>query len=466
MSWFDDNSPEVGGNGDAATFDAPASVATDPNYQAWARQNPGVSYAQSPWGNPSAPGSSAYTGGNNAVPATAAPAATSTAPPPSGSVGHNGTYNGMTREQYRDAWMSSGVNSIQGMKDWLAKNGGQLVSDNGTVITPFGETLDMGGNAKGSAAGHGALIPIWGGGGSAAAPSTTAPSNQVLSMQGGMGGYGGGGAGGGASVPAVAHTSSVTWGGPSSIGPFTATPFAAPSFEDAQNDPGYQFALKQGLQALTNSASANGGLLAGATGKALIDYGQQAAAQQYQNVYNRALTTNQANNASALSAYNANTAAQLGIGNLDLGYTNAGNEAQSIANQYALGQGQLGLGYYQAGNAYNLGLGNLALGNLEANNSYQLGLGNQQLGWANYGLNANNQDFNQQYSLAQLGLTAAGQSGLYGSSYANNASNAYTGIGNAQAGGAIGGGNAVGGALGSVGNGLIGYGLYRGMGNG
>ena len=84
---------------------------------------------------------------------------------PFGQVGHDGTFNGMTREQYRDAWMSSGVDSVQGAKDWLAKHGGKWISDNGTVLTPYGETLDMLGNAKGSAAGNGKAVTAWGGGG-------------------------------------------------------------------------------------------------------------------------------------------------------------------------------------------------------------------------------------------------------------------------------------------------------------
>lgn len=59
-------------------------------------------------------------------------------------TGHDGTAaNGMTREQYRDAWMSSGVHDLAGLKAWTAANGGNVVSDNGTVTTPFGETLDM-----------------------------------------------------------------------------------------------------------------------------------------------------------------------------------------------------------------------------------------------------------------------------------------------------------------------------------
>jgi hypothetical protein len=64
--------------------------------------------------------------------------------------------------------------------------------------------------------------------------------------------------------------------------------FSAPTAEQAALDPGYQFTLGQGLGALLNSRAAGGMLNSGATGKALINYGQAAGATQYGNVYNRA----------------------------------------------------------------------------------------------------------------------------------------------------------------------------------
>lgn len=64
--------------------------------------------------------------------------------------------------------------------------------------------------------------------------------------------------------------------------------FQAPTMEQAMADPGYQFATKQGIGALMNSAAAKGLARTGGTAKGLIDYGQQAAAQQYDKVYGRA----------------------------------------------------------------------------------------------------------------------------------------------------------------------------------
>ena len=54
-----------------------------------------------------------------------------------------------------------------------------------------------------------------------------------------------------------------------------------------QMDPGYGFRLGEGLKALERSAAARGGLMSGATGKALQRYGQDLASQEFGNAYNR-----------------------------------------------------------------------------------------------------------------------------------------------------------------------------------
>lgn len=58
-------------------------------------------------------------------------------------------------------------------------------------------------------------------------------------------------------------------------------------FTFTQDDPGYQFRLSQGRDALESSAAARGLNLSGATLKALVDYGQQAGSQEYGASYNR-----------------------------------------------------------------------------------------------------------------------------------------------------------------------------------
>lgn len=70
---------------------------------------------------------------------------------------------------------------------------------------------------------------------------------------------------------------------------FDAPDFYAPTFADAQNEPGYQFRLGAGQKALESSAAARGLLRTGGTLKDILEYGQNFGAQEYQNVYDRAL---------------------------------------------------------------------------------------------------------------------------------------------------------------------------------
>ena len=72
-------------------------------------------------------------------------------------------------------------------------------------------------------------------------------------------------------------------------GPQWNQQFVAPTAATEQNDPGYQFRLQQGEQALQQSAAARGDLLTGGTGKAIEQYGQDYASNEYGNVYNRSL---------------------------------------------------------------------------------------------------------------------------------------------------------------------------------
>jgi hypothetical protein len=59
------------------------------------------------------------------------------------------------------------------------------------------------------------------------------------------------------------------------------------TLSDFHKDPGYQFRMDQGTQALERSAAARGGLMSGGTGKALQQYGQDYATGEYSNAYNR-----------------------------------------------------------------------------------------------------------------------------------------------------------------------------------
>lgn len=127
--------------------------------------------------------------------------------------------------------------------------------------------------------------------------------------------------------------------------------------QDIYSDPSYQFRLQQGQDAIQSSAAAQGGLLSGATLKALQGYGQDMASQEYSNAYNRfnADQTNRYNRLSNLVGIGQNAAAQVG---------NAGAQtSQAIANNTMAGANALAAGQIGSANAWTDGaqqLGSLA----------------------------------------------------------------------------------------------------------
>jgi hypothetical protein len=149
--------------------------------------------------------------------------------------------------------------------------------------------------------------------------------------------------------------------------------FQAPTNVTEQNDPGYQFRLQQGMDALQNSAAARGGLLSGGTAKAIDQYAQSDASNEYNNVYNRSLgqyqqsynqfqnnQSNLFNREASLAGVGQTATSQLGqtgaqaagnIGNILANTGNqVGNSIQSAGNAAASG-------IYGIGNALNTGIG-------------------------------------------------------------------------------------------------------------
>lgn len=94
-------------------------------------------------------------------------------------------------------------------------------------------------------------------------------------------------------------------------------------------DPGYAFRLGEGQKALERSAAARGGLLSGATGKALTRYGQEAGSQEFANAYNR-----------LAGLANLGPSAAGVMSNLGTGYA---NQANQLAMTNAANQGNLAL---------------------------------------------------------------------------------------------------------------------------
>jgi hypothetical protein len=124
-------------------------------------------------------------------------------------------------------------------------------------------------------------------------------------------------------------------GGPAGLSYLPNAPtldFKAPTVEDALKDPGYQFVVGQGENALNNWAASKGTLNDSETGKSFIRFGQGAAGQQYDSVFNRQLNTAEANFQPRFSAWQ--TTAQAGQHQNDANFSNAWNAFLNRQSEY------------------------------------------------------------------------------------------------------------------------------------
>lgn len=175
-----------------------------------------------------------------------------------------------------------------------------------------------------------------------------------------------------------------------------------------QADPGYQMRLQQGESAIRNMQAAQGGRFGGAAAKALVDYNQNMASQEFGNYANRQNQIYGANSAADAQSLSAQS-------NLASQYANAGSQAAGMA--YGAGQG--GAGIY--------GQGAQSLADIYARTGTQLG---SQASSAGTALGGMTQDYYGQLANSDYGL--AGQMGqnmmnganagqqLVGSAVANN----------------------------------------------
>lgn len=126
-------------------------------------------------------------------------------------------------------------------------------------------------------------------------------------------------------------------------------------------DPGYQFRLKEGMNALNRTAAARGGLISGAALKAATRYGQDMGSQEFQNAYDRALTE-----------YNSR------LKNSEMGY----NRLAGLSGTAQTISGELG----KAGQTYGSNIGNLAMTNATNQGNALLAGGNIRASqYGNYG---------------------------------------------------------------------------------
>ncbi len=125
---------------------------------------------------------------------------------------------------------------------------------------------------------------------------------------------------------------------PFSYGDFSYDSFKAPTLEEAQAQPGYQFALEQGQKALENSAAARGVLRTGGTLKDLFSWGDKFGEQNYGNVFNQDLQGYTTNRNNAFDTYN----------------TNRNNAADAYRTNYGISKDTFDTNYGTAKDAYSL----------------------------------------------------------------------------------------------------------------
>lgn len=235
-----------------------------------------------------------------------------------------------------------------------------------------------------------------------------------------------GGAGG---IGSTANLVNPSLGGFGSLAQGWQGQFVAPTGATEVNDPGYQFRLQQGVNALQNSAAARGTLLSGGTAAGINAYGQDYASNEYANVYGRALgqyqqqyqqfmqnQQNEYNRLAGLAQGGQQTAETLG----QFGQAAAGN----VGNLLMGSAGQVGQYMTNAGQA-------AAAGDINAANQWGGALGNvANLAAGAYLGRQSGQNTNQTTSGFQL-PTSSGTydpvTGSYGSGYGPNEYNPLTG---------------------------------------
>lgn len=266
-----------------------------------------------------------------------------------------------------------------------------------------------------------------------------------------------------------------------SYGDFQAPdPFKAPTAADMGQDPGYQFRLSQGMGAMQNAAAARGLLRTGGTFQALNDYAQDAASQEYGNVYNRRASEydrayGQArdvygiNRGNAAENFDRNTSAGLNAYQARLGAFKTNADVSLAADGLGLqaATGAWDRNFAKARQGYEDERGHAqavaSAGAAAANQDYARQLMAYQMERDDFRTNQDRQ-YNMLMGFSGQGLGAAGAMAGYGGAYAGASGGYMTGAGNARAAGQVGGANAWNQALGNIGNTAMAWGLNQAYG--
>ena len=193
-----------------------------------------------------------------------------------------------------------------------------------------------------------------------------------------------------AGTTAVNQLSAMTQPGGAATQDFSYGPFNY----NQNTDPGTQFRLQQGLNAMNATAAARGGLISGNALKAGQDYGQAQGSQEYSNAFNRYLT----------NYSNAQNTFQLNRNNLldplkfltNTGQAGASNQAANVgsfgssqaANTIGAGNAQAA-GQIGSANAFTSGASN-AIGQYQLYNALNKSAYSTPSGGNYYGANGGN----------------------------------------------------------------------------
>lgn len=252
--------------------------------------------------------------------------------------------------------------------------------------------------------------------------------------------------------------------------------FKGPTEEEMMADPGYQARLNAGMAAQKAAGAHGGALRTGGFAKGMQDYAQNAASQEYQNLYGRKKGEWDTEWGRAKDIYGINQ------GNTKQAFdTNVANRLAAYKTRQGTWQANADIGLRQGELGYNIATGtydrNLQLArqqyedqaahdaavasaaNASANASYGRSLDDYMRARDEFWTN---QD--RQYALldreANRGMDAANAYGGAMMGTYGNMANAAIGAGDARASGIAGSGAAWGNAMGNIGNTLGGLALY------
>jgi hypothetical protein len=139
----------------------------------------------------------------------------------------------------------------------------------------------------------------------------------------------------------------------------TGTGFAKPfDMNSFYSDPGYQFQLNQGTQAIGRSAAAQGRLLSGAAGKAIAGYTTGLANTTYGDAYNRYLQSSnqQYNQLAGVAGMGLNATGMTA----QAGQNSANNQSATTYNGITQAANATASGYVGAANALSAGASGIA----------------------------------------------------------------------------------------------------------